>query len=156
MHIGCIQQSSAAQFRGVASYARFKGRLATFSYACYDACFSTSSRLLGGIQLQVLSRCRPHWRWGSKLLPPSRKFLGHVGTCTGLLAPPWTCLADEAWRQLLAGDMKISVQELLLPANRGLLREVSPLSMLRLLSMRPTVAARRAVGSLRRGALCWQ
>lgn len=31
---------------------------------------------------------------------------------------------DEAWRQLLAGDMKISVQELLLPANRGLLREL--------------------------------
>lgn len=40
--------------------------------------------------------------------------------------------ADEAWRQLLAGDMKISVQELLLPANRGLLREVSPQTRLHL------------------------
>ncbi|KAL4448202.1 hypothetical protein ABPG75_005421 [Micractinium tetrahymenae] len=31
---------------------------------------------------------------------------------------------DEAWRQLLSGDMKISVEELLLPTNRGLLREL--------------------------------
>jgi hypothetical protein len=38
--------------------------------------------------------------------------------------------ADRAWRQLLEDDMGISLKQLLLPANKELLREVRMLCML--------------------------
>lgn len=84
------------------------------------------------IRLWGFSRCS--WQPGMR----AAHCAPHMATPAGPLVSSRP--ADEAWRQLLAGDMKISVQELLLPANSGLLREVS-LSGLLWLRIPQTAAA---------------
>jgi hypothetical protein len=65
-------------------------------------------------QAQSSSRCLP-------ACPPACLLDGHT---YGLHVGACLHAADRAWRQLLEDDMRISLKQLLLPANKKLLREV--------------------------------